>query len=75
MESLKETCEFEEATIEEAMEKQPADNPPCSPMRKIGLACLRHHLPLKFVYPIVRYGNFVTDPQVLLSKIKNRLKK
>lgn len=75
VERLKESCTFEESSILEAIEKQPAVNPPCTPMRKIGLDCLKKQWSLSTTYHIIKYGSFITAPKILIEKIKSKLSK
>ena len=74
VESLLDRCVFEPVTLEDAMDKQMAFNAPSTPFRSFVLWGFRHHISLKLLSIIVRYGSIMIHPKETISIIHSKIR-
>lgn len=67
-------CTFQTSSLEDAMDLQMAHNAPETPFRKFALWGFRNHVPLGFIFQVIRCGMSISHPRQTLSKIINKLK-
>ncbi len=72
VEQLKETCIFQSATLDEALDNQMPENAPSTPFRGFLLWGFRHAIKLRILLNIVKIGIALQHPKLILNKITKR---